>query len=151
MQIVSNVALISINETLVVQLISFLIFLFIINRIMFRPLRRIVVERDNHIQKIRLDIADAEKALRSTTEQLRQKEMAVRGEAQALSKAVEDRGKQRSAELIAAVRDEIADLKRQTQKEIDAQLAEARKTLTAESQTLAEHIMEKLLSRRLIS
>ena len=35
MQIVSNVALISINETLVVQLISFLIFLFVINRIMF--------------------------------------------------------------------------------------------------------------------
>ena len=39
MQIISNIALISINETLVVQLISFLIFLFIINRIMFRPLR----------------------------------------------------------------------------------------------------------------
>jgi len=45
MQIVSNVALISINETMVVQLISFLIFLFVINRVMFRPLRESMHER----------------------------------------------------------------------------------------------------------
>ena len=34
MEIVSNIALISINETLVVQLVSFLLFVFIINRVM---------------------------------------------------------------------------------------------------------------------
>ena len=45
MQIISNIALISINETLIVQLISFLIFLFVINRIMFRPLRKTVGPR----------------------------------------------------------------------------------------------------------
>ncbi len=34
MQIVSSIALISINETLVIQVISFLILLFVMNRIM---------------------------------------------------------------------------------------------------------------------
>ena len=41
MQIVSVEALLSINETLIFQLLSFLIFLFIIKRMMFRPLRGI--------------------------------------------------------------------------------------------------------------
>ncbi|OQY06422.1 MAG: hypothetical protein B6I22_05580 [Desulfobacteraceae bacterium 4572_123] len=68
MQIISNIALISINETLFIQLISFLIFLFIINRIMFRPLRRIIIERENHIEKINLDIIDAEKFMEKVIE-----------------------------------------------------------------------------------
>lgn len=73
MQIISNIALISINETLVVQLISFLIFLFIINRIMFRPLRQVMIERENHMEKINLDIVDAGKSLDRITDQIIQK------------------------------------------------------------------------------
>ena len=45
MQIITNIALISINETLIVQLLSFLIFLFIINRVMIRPLRGVMSDR----------------------------------------------------------------------------------------------------------
>ena len=51
MHIVSNIALISINETLIIQLVSFLIFLFLINRIMFRPLSHVMVERENHLTR----------------------------------------------------------------------------------------------------
>ena len=151
MHIVSTVALITINETLIVQLFSFLVFLFVINRIMFRPLRRVVIERENNVQKIGLDIVDAEKALHQTTEALRRKEIAVRDEARALSKELEDCGRRRSVELFAAVQDEIADLKMQTQQEIGVQLAEARKQLKAEAEDLAATIMEKMLSRRLFS
>ena len=48
MEIVSKIALITINETLVIQLVSFLIFLFVINRMMFRPVSRYqyVLEHD---------------------------------------------------------------------------------------------------------
>ena len=53
MQIVSNVALISINETFLVQLISFLIFLFIINRVMIRPLRGVMREREEYVEKLK--------------------------------------------------------------------------------------------------
>ena len=52
MQIISNVALISINETVVVQLLSFLLFLYIMNRIMFRPLRNVMAQREDHLKQI---------------------------------------------------------------------------------------------------
>ncbi len=150
MQIISNIALISINETLVVQLISFLIFLFIINRIMFRPLRRIIMERENHVEKINLDIAAAGKSLDGVTDQIREKETAVRTEAFDLSKKAREQGTRESAQMFSAVRAEIIDLQSKARIESAVQLAEARKKLDNESKILAVSIMEKVLERRLI-
>jgi len=150
MQIISNIALISINETLVVQLISFLIFLFIINRIMFRPLRRIIVKRENHVEKINLDIIDAGKSFDDIIDQIKQKETAVRTEAFELSKKIREQGSLKSAEMISSARDEILDLQSKAHTEADIQLAKARKKLDAESEILAVSIMEKVLDRRLV-
>ena len=81
MQIISNVALISINETLIFQIISFLIFLFIINRIMFRPLRKVMTERETYIENIQKDIVDAEKRFENLKSQIQAQEKAVRNAA----------------------------------------------------------------------
>lgn len=151
MQIISNIALISINETLAVQLISFLIFLFIINRIMFRPLRSVMSERDSYIEKLNLDIVDAENELENMTNQLKQHESAIKDEAFELKKELEDLGSQQAAEIFVSVRKEIETLKERAQKEVDVQISEARKDFGKESEALAVSIMEKMLDRRLVS
>ena len=56
MEIIKTTALITINETLWVQLIFFLIFLFLINRVMFRPVRRNMADREVHFLSLRQDI-----------------------------------------------------------------------------------------------
>ena len=150
MQIISNIALISINETLVVQLISFLIFLFIINRIMFRPLRRVMIERDNHVEKINLDIIDVGESLYSVTDQIKQKKTAVRSEAFEVSEKIREQGMQKFAKMLSAVRAEINDLQSKARTEAEAQLTEARKKLENESEVLSISIMEKVLERRLV-
>ena len=150
MQIISNIALISINETLVVQLISFLIFLFIINRIMFRPLRQVMIERENHMEKINLDIVDAGKSLDRITDQIIQKKTVVQNEAFDLSKKIREQGIQKSAKMLSAVRAEISELQSNARIDADTQLASARKKLDAESEVLAVSIMEKVLERRLL-
>ena len=73
MEIVSNIALISINATMFHQLIAFLVFLFIINRIMFRPLRSVMGERESFMEKIRLDTVDATKEFEHLTATLKAK------------------------------------------------------------------------------
>ena len=74
MHIISNIALISINETLFVQLLSFLIFLFIINRIMFRPLKRVMNVRVDYIDQIKTDTVDAIQEFEKLTEKLKMQE-----------------------------------------------------------------------------
>ncbi|MBW2296172.1 MAG: ATP synthase F0 subunit B [Deltaproteobacteria bacterium] len=151
MQIVSNVALISINETMVVQLISFLIFLFVINRVMFRPLRESMHERERYIEGIRLDIRDAEKKLETIIEQTRDEDAAVRKAGLQMTAELEKRGNEEAGEIIAAARQEIVQIGGKARQDIDVRIAEARKTIVAEADKLSVNIMEKVLDRRLAS
>ena len=150
MHIVSNISLISINGTLFFQLISFLIFLFIINRLMFRPLQGVMSERDNHIEKIKQDIIDSENELKNVTNQLQQEESAAKDEAFELQQELEAEASRQAGEIFVFVRDEIETIKEKAQKEIDAQISEARKDIRKESEALAFSIMEKILDRRLV-
>ncbi|MGD8522375.1 MAG: ATP synthase F0 subunit B [Desulfobacterales bacterium] len=149
MEIISNIALISINETLIVQVISFLVFLFIINRIMFRPLRSVIDERETYIQSLQNDIAAAEDEYTSLTRQINEQEATLRKEAQQITAELQKAANQQSNEIIAVTRKEIDNLKKKAEKEIEAQLIEARKQVQIESETLALSVMEKVLERGL--
>ncbi|MBW2324509.1 MAG: ATP synthase F0 subunit B [Deltaproteobacteria bacterium] len=48
--------MISINATLIVQIINFLVLIWILNRILFRPIFKIVEERKSVIQSSRAEI-----------------------------------------------------------------------------------------------
>lgn len=150
MHIISNIALITINETLFVQVISFLIFLFIINRIMFRPLQNTMSERESYIDQIHRDIADATKELQSLTNKLQSKEMETRAQAFELQGEIEELGKKDAVTIFASVQEEIKAKKQKAEKEVETLLSDARKNIKKESESLVVNIMECLLDRRLV-
>jgi F-type H+-transporting ATPase subunit b len=149
MQIISTVALISINETLIFQVISFLIFLFIINRILFRPLRRTMAEREAYIENIQKDIIDAQSQFEDLTDQIQQQEKAIRNEAFEQQTKLEESANRQAAEILASVREEINVSKEQARKNIDAQISSARKDIQKEAENLATNIIETVLHRSL--
>ena len=149
MHIISNIALITINETLFVQLLSFLIFLFIINRIMFRPLQNVMNERVNYIDQIKTDTVDAIQEFENLTEKLKMQESDVRAQALELKRELEESGSEKSAEIFASAREEIETIKEKAEMEVNVQISEARNHIQEESETLAVNIMERLLDRRL--
>jgi F-type H+-transporting ATPase subunit b len=151
MEIISNIALITINATLFHQLVAFLIFLFIINRIMFRPLRSVMAERDGVIEKIKLDTTNAGDKIERLTDELKKRESKVRKEALKVQHELEEKGKQESAEILKSTLQEIELIKDKNEAHVKAQIMEARKDLQKESEALALNIMEKLLDRRLAS
>jgi F-type H+-transporting ATPase subunit b len=151
MQIVSNIALISINETLFAQLISFLIFLFIINRIMFRPLNATMSERDEFIQGLSQSITTTEIEVEEMLADLKQRETAVKKEAYDLSATIEQEGSEKAGGIQSETMAAIAELRQKTEKQVQEELEEAKKHLEAESEALAVRIMEKVLNRRLSS
>jgi F-type H+-transporting ATPase subunit b len=151
MEIISNIALITINATLFHQLIAFLIFLFIINRIMFRPLKSVMAERNTVIEKIKLDTTSAGNTLERLNDELKERESKVRSEALQVQHELEEKGNQQSAEIMQSTLREIELLREKNEASVKAQILEARKHLQKESETLALNIMEKLLGRRLVS
>jgi F-type H+-transporting ATPase subunit b len=151
MEIISNIALITINATLFHQLVAFLIFLFIINRIMFRPLRSVMAERDGVIEKIKLDTMNVGNTIDRLNHELKEKESKIRKEALKVQLELEEKGKQESAEILKSTLQEIELIKDKNEAHVKAQIMEARKDLQKESDALALNIMEKLLDRRLVS
>ena len=151
MQIISNIALISINETLVVQLISFLIFLFIINRIMIRPLRSTMAERDNYIQLVREDILDSKREVEEILYESKQEEKEIRQAALRIVADMESLGNHEAQDIMGEAREEIAVMKQQTQGEIERLLAEAMTSVQEEAEVLSVSIMEKILDRKVSS
>lgn len=149
MHIISNIALVSINETLLVQLISFLIFLFLINRIMFRPLCDVMQQRDTHIDGIVQGIEDSKKQLTEMDQQLHARKTAIIKEASLHRDGLEDDGNKLANEIIDVSKKEIRQIKEESQQYIDAQIARARKSVAKESEKLAKEIMEKVLGRGL--
>jgi F-type H+-transporting ATPase subunit b len=149
MQIISTVALISINETLIFQVISFLIFLFIINRILFRPLRRTMAEREVYIENVQKDIIDAQNQIKDLTKQIQKQEKAVRNEAFEQQAKLEASGDRQAAEILTSVRKEVNVSKEQARKDIEAQISAARKHIQKEAEDLAKKIIEKVLHRSL--
>lgn len=149
MEVIITNALISINGTLIAQLVSFLLFLFILNRVLVRPLQNTMDERDNHIEKMKEDIIDTEKDLERLTIQVEERKSEVITEALGITRVLERAGSDKAEEIFVFNRKEIAGLKEKAVKEIDAQLAEAKKHLKEESEALAINVMEKILDRRL--
>jgi F-type H+-transporting ATPase subunit b len=149
MEIISNVALISINETLIAQLLSFLIFLYIINRIMFKPLLSVVNERNDHIEKMHREITEAEQELDSVKRMLSENEAAVKEEAFSIKAKLESAGDLKSAEIYREAKNQIEAMRESARVDVKAQLDEAKKSIHKESEILVYQIMEKVLERRL--
>ena len=148
MEIISNIALISINETLIVQVIGFLIFLFVINRIMFRPLQNVISDRQIHIEGIKQDIVQAQKDVESFASRIREEDTAAREEAFGIKDQIEAAGSQQAKEIFESVKTEIAENSQKIQQEISARIAEEKQNLEKESKDLALRIVEKILDRR---
>lgn len=149
MEIITNTALISINETLLVQVASFLIFLFVMNRLMFRPLRKTMDDRSRYVSDLEQDIDDAERDITRYSREIEKQRAAARAEAYGVTEELEEKGNQEAQKIVDTAVKEISVLKEATKKEIDAQVSEARKHLQKESEALSLQIMENVLDRRL--
>jgi F-type H+-transporting ATPase subunit b len=149
MEIQSTIALISINATLFVQLLSFLLFLFILNRIMVRPLNQVKVTRTDRLDQIRREITTAEEEVEHIFHGLAHEESKIKDEAFDRQHALQEDAKQQAKQIFDAVQSEIDKLKVQTTQKVQEQIQDAKQHLTQESIKLARVIIEKTLERRM--
>ena len=151
MEIIATTALISINETFLVQLVSFLIFLYIMNRIMFRPLRSTMEQRDAYIETVTAEIQTGKNKLDQLVNDLDVQRAHVIKEAEVVAHALEAEGDQQAAELIEEARQQIVALRNQTEARVADQVERARQAITAEVEAVTMAVMENVLRRRLRS
>lgn len=149
MEIIKTVALITINETVIVQAISFLIFMFILNRLMVAPLRNAIDDRDNYIESTRNNTLAAMRKLEELTAQIVRQESAAKQEAFELSRQLEAAGGKKATDIISEARQFITKEREKAQSDMDIQIAAARESIQAEAEWLSSTVIEKILKREL--
>ena len=148
MQIISNVAMISINETLWIQMLSFLLFLYIMNRVMFRPLRGVMGERKDYIEQIKTDTVAADNNYEELIKKAKSQERAVRKAANKARSEKEAAGSREADKILADALEQISSLRKEAESEVARQVAAAKTQLAAETEALVIAVMEKVLERR---
>lgn len=147
MEIVYTNGMITINETLVVILVSFLIFVMILNRLMFRPLLDTIRKRETHLDTLDGEIKTAQEKAAALMARLREKEASARQEGQALRNEMETAANDQAKEIVEAARGTISDLRENTKKEVNSQVTAAKKMIQQDAERLSLEIMTKILDR----
>jgi F-type H+-transporting ATPase subunit b len=147
MEIVENIALISLNETLIAQLVSFLIFLFLINRIMIRPLQQTMGERQDYISETETQIRESSQKLEDLNRQLKESERAAISEANSQRDNLKDEGNQEAVKILFESQEEMSRMREKNQQMVRQELEEVRKYIDSEAEKIAVTIMETILDR----
>ena len=151
MEIVAQTELVSINATMVVQVLSFLIFLFLIQRVMFRPLRTVMDDRRVHLKQIEREIKTQEARLAELSSKMQKEAAALKAEAFSESEKMETAGKLEARSILKQTRADIEVQQRKANEDIQRRIETVQQELAKEAETLAAVIMEKILERRLNS
>jgi len=148
-EIVNTSALISINATLLFQLVSFLLYMLIMNRLMFQPLRSAMAQRAHYIRRLKTELVEARKKVEKFGEDMVRRRREVRRQAHDLTSIQERQAMDKAGDLVAEAQTRVAVMRREAEDEIGELVRQARIELAQETEAMANAIMEKLLDRRI--
>ena len=141
--------MVSLDYSLGIQIVNFLLLIFILNVLLYKPILGMIDKRKKQFE-------DSDAEIRRLQETVEQKMAAYEEKLrQAKAAAVEQKneiirqGAEEAKTVIDAVRAEIPAMMEQFHTRMDAEIGAAKKILTDHSQQLSVEIAEKVLGRSL--
>ena len=139
--------MIQINITLIIQIINFLVFMLLLNALLYKPVVAKIRERETRIRKDREKAAELDQQVQEQ-EKRHQEELAVARQQGALEKnALTAEAKKKEAAILDKARLEAARIVEDMKASIRVEAEQVRKALAAEMAPLAQSIFEKILGR----
>ncbi|UCG21126.1 MAG: ATP synthase F0 subunit B [Deltaproteobacteria bacterium] len=133
--------------TLFIQMVNFLILLFVLNLILFRPIRNIIKQRNQIIQNFNSDITSLTDEAQDSMERFEQKVLEAKKEGMARVNNMKGEGEQAEAELIAVTNTEVQAKIEEARQKVASDIQEARTQLQAQVQAFSVAVTEKVLGR----
>lgn len=133
--------------TLLIQMINFLILLFVLNLILFRPIRKIIKERNGIVENFNSDIASLTDEAQASMEEFEEKVLEARKEGMGKVQSMKDEGERAEVELIAATTQEVQAKIEEARKKVASNIQDARTELQKQVQTFSVAVSEKILGR----
>lgn len=139
--------MIDINSSLFIQLANFIILLIVLNVILFKPIRRIMQEREQGISSAFSDAKTAQERMQNLLDQYNGSLAEAKQKATTAYNALYQQGLDAQRDMIAAERSTSGELLDKARGEIAAASEAARGDLRKEAERLSLDISAKLLGR----
>lgn len=141
--------MVTLDYTVLIQVIAFLLFWFLLTKLLFKPFLALMEERERRTGGVK-----AEAALLKEEGQrlLKEYEYAIaktRDEGRAIKERIIDEARQTRERLLAQAREDAARALEAARAEIEKQLQRGREIAAREAEGIAQQMVEKVLGRRL--
>jgi F-type H+-transporting ATPase subunit b len=141
--------MIELNWTLGALIINFLLLVFLLNLVLFRPIRKALKERQARLDAQAADISLLETQGQGLASEIKEKLAAARREGAGAREALKQDGADAEAALLREVKRETDLEWSRVEQQIKDDMAQARKALQAQTQSFAQLLASKILGREL--
>lgn len=141
--------MISIDLSFVVQVINFLLLLLILNVFLFKPIRKVLADREAELTGAREKAAAVDRDVAEKMAQYEARLREMKGKGFEEREALKKEAQAEESRLLDAARTEASGTLSAIKQKVATEAADARKALQEQARSLSQEICEKVLGRSL--
>lgn len=141
--------MITTDITLFIQIVNMIVLMFLLNGVLYKPIRKILKERSGKLQGMQEEISKFEKNAKLRQEEVDAKMAQASGKAKAALDSARAEAQAAGDEKLAAIKAEAEAAKDSKLAELAAQIDSARSSLQADMAGFANDMAGKILGRSL--
>jgi F-type H+-transporting ATPase subunit b len=141
--------MIEVNVTLLIQMANFLVLLFLMNHVLYRPIRRVVAQRRDFIAERQTAIETAEAEAQSSAEQMNLRIQDARKLGRQRIQEFKAQAYEQEKALLQSAMGQAAGQVQQMRDQIRTEIDGARKKLSGQVKTFSQELAQKILGRSL--
>lgn len=139
--------MITTDITLFIQIVNMIVLMFLLNGVLYKPIRRILRERSGKLQGMQEEISKFDKNATLRQEEVDAKMAQASGKAKAALDSARAGAQQAGDEKLAAIKAEAEAVKEAKLNELKAEIGTARTSLQADLNEFATEMAGKILGR----
>ncbi|VBB42412.1 ATP synthase B/B' CF(0) [uncultured Desulfatiglans sp.] len=139
--------MLSANHTLLIQIANFLILLFVLNLILYKPIRRIIAERRQRMGTLEQAVADLREHSRKSEAAIQQSVVQARKEGFAQKEKLKGDAHKEEVGILQEASSAVAQRMTEAKADLDARMEAVRKELEAQVAAFSKDLAEKVLGR----
>jgi len=143
-----RLVLIEINFTLLIQAANFLLLIFLLNVVLYKPILKILEEREHRIDGQQAEAKKITDDSQALIDEYNRKLHEAKIEAMNAKNAARSQASEEAGRIIEEARKKAEEMVAQVQREIASEIAQAKKELEPELGVMAATIAEQILGRR---
>lgn len=139
--------MLNIDGTLLLQIVNFLVLLFLLNLILFRPIRKILSQREEEMTSRQKTIDDFQDQAEKNEKVIEEGVVQARKEGYAEKEAFKSQGLEQEKEILEEAGAGVEQKLSAAKKEIETKIAVAREALEGQIASFSDELAQKILGR----